>query len=49
MKRFEIRVFVDIDETQTDADEVIRRISTEIDDIIEGVIKRVDLIDEMEI
>ena len=49
MKRLEIRIFVDIDETQTDAGEVIRHIDTEIEDVIGGVVKRVDLIDETEI
>lgn len=49
MKRLEIRMYIDTDETQTDTSEVIHRIDTEIDDIIGGVVKRVDLIDETEI
>ena len=49
MKRLEIRMYIDIDESKTDAGEVRRHIDTEIDDIIGGVVKRVDLIDETEI
>ena len=49
MKRLEIKIIVDINENQTDAGEVRRRLDTEIDDIIDGVVKRVDLIDEIEI
>lgn len=48
-KRLEIKIFVDIDETQTDSDEVLFHLETAIDETINGVVKRVDLIDETEV
>ena len=49
MKRLEIKLFVDIDEKQTNADDVIFHLDTAIDETINGVVKRVDLIDEIEV
>lgn len=49
MKKLEIRLFIDIDETQTTAEDVIFHLDTAIDETINGVVKRVDLIDETEI
>lgn len=48
-KRLEIRLLVDISEKQTNAEDVIFHLDTAIDDIINGVVKRVDLIDEIEV
>lgn len=45
MQLIEIRLFIEINENQTNAGEVVRRIETEIDDAIDGVVKRADLID----
>lgn len=49
MKKLEIRLFIDIDETQTTTEDVIFHLETAIDETINGVVKRVDLIDETEI
>lgn len=49
MKRLEIRLFVDIDEKQTNKDDVIFHLETAVDETINGVVKRVDLIDEIEV
>lgn len=48
MKLIELRLYVEINENETTAGEVRRHLDTEIDDIINGVVKRVDLIDIME-
>lgn len=49
MKRLEVRMFIDIDEKQTNSGIVQTNLMCEIDDIISGVVKRVDLIDETEV
>lgn len=49
MKRLEVRMFIDIDEKQTNSEIVQTNLMNEIDDIISGVVKRVDLIDETEV
>lgn len=46
MKTIEIKLYIEINENETTAGEVRRYLDTEIDDIINGVVKRVDLIDE---
>lgn len=46
MKRLTIQLYVDIDETQTTTEDVIFHLDTAIDETINGVVKRVDLIDE---
>ncbi len=48
MQLIELKIYVEIDENQTSAGEVRRHLDTEIDDIISGVVKRVDLIDVIE-
>lgn len=49
MKRLEIQLFIDINDKQTDTDDIIFHFATAIDDIINGVVKRVNLIDEIEV
>ena len=49
MKIIELRLFVEINENETTAGEVRRKLDAEIDDIIDGVVKRVDLIDEQSV
>lgn len=49
MKRLEVRMFIDIDEKQTNSEIVQTNLMNEIDNIISGVVKRVDLIDETEV
>lgn len=46
MKQLEVRLFIEIDENQTTSEDVIFHLDSAIDDIIGGVVKRVDLIDE---
>ena len=48
MKKLEVRLFIDINEEQTTAEDVIFHLDTAIDETINGVVKRVDLIDIME-
>lgn len=45
MQRLEFRVLIEINENETTIDDVIRHLDCEIDDIVNGVVKRVDLID----
>lgn len=49
MKRLEIRLFVDINKEQTNTEDVIFHLETAIDDVLNGTVKRVDLIDEIEV
>lgn len=47
MKKLEIRIFVDIDETQTDFKDIEQTLYNDFSQL--GNVKRVDLIDEIEI
>lgn len=49
MKRIEVKMLIDFDEKQTNSEIVQTNLMNEIDDIISGVVKRVDLIDETEV
>lgn len=49
MKRLEIKIYVDMVETQTTEEDVLFHLEKEIDDTIGGVVKRVDLIDVKEV
>lgn len=47
MKRLEVRIFIDIDETQTDFKDIENTLCNDFKQI--GNVVRVDLIDEIEI
>lgn len=49
MKRIEVKMLIDFDEKQMNSEIVQTNLMNEIDDIISGVVKRVDLIDETEV
>lgn len=49
MKRIEVKMLIDFDEKQTNSEIVQTNLMNEIDDTINGVVKRVDLIDEIEV
>lgn len=49
MKRIEVKIIIDFDEKQTTSHVVTTNLENEIDDVINGVVKRVDLIDEFEV
>ncbi len=48
MKQLEVRLFIEINEKQTSTEDVIFHLETAIDETINGVVKRVDLIDEIQ-
>ena len=49
MRRIEVRMYVDIDEKQTDSEILKIQLLNDIDYKIFGVVKRVDIIDEIEV
>lgn len=48
MKRLEIRMHVDIDESKTNAENIIKALREDFEFLAECDVKRVDLIDETE-
>lgn len=49
MKRLEIKMYIDIDESKTDAEDIIKALENDFEFLAECDVKRVDLIDEIEI
>lgn len=49
MKRIEVKMLIDFDEKQTNSEIVQTYLMNEIDDVINGVVKLVSLIDEIEV
>lgn len=45
LKKLEFRIVIEINENEVEVSDVIRHLDNEIDDIVDGVVKRVDLID----
>lgn len=49
MKRLEIKMYIDIDESNTDVENIIETLQNDFEFLVECDVKRVDLIDETEI
>lgn len=49
MKRLEIKMYIDIDESKTYSEDIIKALQNDFDFLVECDVKRVDLIDETEI
>ena len=49
MKRIEVKMLIDFDEKQTNSEIIQTYLMNEIDDTINGVVKLVSLIDEIEV
>lgn len=49
MKRLEIKMYIDIDESKTDAEDITEALQNDFEFLVECDVKRVDLIDETEI
>lgn len=49
MKRLEIKMYIDIDESKTYAEDIIKALQNDFEFLAECDVKRVDLIDETEI
>lgn len=49
MKRLEIKMYIDIDESEVYSEDIVKALQNDFEFLVECDVKRVDLIDETEI